>query len=117
MKKSELRQIIKEEVTKALEETNVNFENLHEFIKDISREKPELEWKLGGNNNNVYSGRVKGAQFGAVIWVQDDGSAGRINTDNPGGSTNYTSLEDFYRVIVQNKPALNKGSFRAYNRY
>lgn len=117
MKKEDLKKIIREEVTKALEETNVNFENVHEFIKDISREKPELEWNLGGNNNNVYSGRIKGAQFSATIWVGEDGSAGRISTDNPGGSSSYNDLDDFYRVIVKKQPPKSKGHFRAYNRY
>ena len=95
----------------------VNFKDVHKFIKDISKEKPELEWKLGGNHNNVYSGRIKGAQFGAIIWVGDKGEAGRISSDNPGGEKHYDSLEDFYRVIVQKKPAKGKGSYKAYKRY
>jgi len=37
----------------------VNFKDVHKFIKDISNEKPEIKWYLGGNDKNVYSGTMK----------------------------------------------------------
>jgi len=110
MKKSEVKQIIKEEIKKIL---NESFTNVHEFIDMISKEKPELKWMQIGSNK--YYGKIQGGQFNALIWFDENGNATEITVDIPTGTTTYDNLDVFYRAIVKNEP-VTQVRRRAHNK-
>jgi len=100
------------------DENNVGgseFTNVHEFIKLISSEKPNIKWENADHGKwGVYTNNHGGfGQTNYRIEYMKDGSLNSVSREDPRGTKYYESLEDFYSEEFKGGNVKPK-SFSAY---